>query len=59
MRYLLNVDGYELYQYEREDALPQGFLYSVFRLEAPDGTQRTVSADKMKDALDRLFEESA
>jgi hypothetical protein len=59
MRYVLTLEGWELYQSESSDEVPQGFLLPCYLLTAPDGTERTVSADKMRDALDRLFEESA
>lgn len=51
-------EGWELYQYETQE-VPEGFETPAFRLTAPDDTWRNVSADKLKDALDRLFEESA
>ncbi len=54
----LYCEGFELYQYETAE-VPHGFETPAYRLTAPDGTWRNVSAGKLKDALDRLFEECA
>ena len=48
-----------MWRYEDRDEIPQGFLRPVYKLEAPDGVERNVSEDKLKDALDYLFERSA
>jgi hypothetical protein len=58
VRDVIYCDGFELYQYDTHE-VPHGFESPCYRLTAPDGVWRSVSADKMKDALDRLFEESA
>lgn len=52
-------DGWELYQYS-ENEVPPGFEPPCYRLTTPGGeTQRNVSADKLANALDELFEISA
>lgn len=35
MRWLLTLEGWELYQYESGDEIPQGFLLPVYSLTAP------------------------
>jgi hypothetical protein len=57
-RDIIYCEGFELYQYDTDD-VQVGFLSPCYRLTAPDGTGRNVSADRLKDALEWLFEESA
>lgn len=54
----LYCEGWALYQYETHE-VPQGFETPAYRLTSPDNVQRNVSADKLKEVLDRLFEECA
>lgn len=55
---LFTLDGWDLLEYASHE-IPGGFLLPTYRLVAPDGHWRNVSADKLTDALDRLFEECA
>jgi len=55
----VRCEGWALYQYP-DEVTPIGFTPPAYRLTCPSGaTSRTVSADKLTDALDRLFEECA
>lgn len=59
MRHLVQCRGYELWRYDSTDEIPPGFLHPVYMVTSPDGVERTVSEDKLKDALDYAFELSA
>lgn len=59
MRHLVRCLGYDLWKYESDDVVPDGYQRPVYMITAPDGVERNVSEDKLKDALDYAFEVAA